>query len=752
TPTTTWAIIAGGGTIDPTGLFTANATPGTFANTVEARSGNIRGYATVEVTASGPSVASITVTPTTITLQPSGQQLFVAAAYDSNNQRISGTSFTWSLPGGGGSIAPSSGLHTQATFTAGAVESTFTVTASAGGVNGNATVIIKKAATLAKINVSPATATLKINGQQAFTATGEDSNGQAIALGTVTWSATSGTITQTGAYTAGNTAGSATITAESNGIKGTATVQITQGQAPTAPTLKAPANTSTVTSLTPTLELTNSTDADGDSLTYTFEVATDANFTQKVATQSVAETANTTMWTVSPALQENKTYYWRAQASDGTLQSPWSAVYSFSINANNDPPTAPRLSSPVDGGQVASLQPTLEVTNATDPEGSTLVYRFEIATDKTFQQVVARSSAVTEGSAGSTSWKVDVQLTDNTLYYWRAKATDKEGLDGPWMTVASFTVSLANKAPSAPQARKPKDGDTVTTDKPDFEVINSIDPDNDPVTLEIEVDTAKTFDSNDKIAQDKIAQDNSGITTWTPTQSLKENTSYFWRVRASDGKTTTPWVFGGEFFVNSQNDPPTAPTLKEPTKGDTVPSTQVTLRAQEASDPDKDSLTYHLQVSVQQDFSSDVVENNLLNANNGEIAWQPAGLEAGKTYYWRARAYDGKENGPWSEVWSFTVQAQTPSETVQEGGNNEVITEPTNDGGNTENTTEPTNDGTNNEATTNDGGSKETGQGNESAQDTKAPGGGCGCQGQTPSSSLFLLLLLFAIALRRRHA
>ncbi len=764
TPTVTWAVIAGGGTIDPTGLFTANTTPGTFANTVEARSGNIRGYATVEVTPSGPAVASITVTPVSITLQPNGQQLFTASAYDSNNQRIAGTSFSWSLPGGGGSIAPGGGLRTQATFTAGATEGTFTVTATAGGVNGSASVIIKKAATLAKINVAPTTATLKINGQQTFTATGEDSNGQPIALGTVTWSATNGSITQVGLYTAPNSAGTATVTAESNGIKGTATVQITQGQAPTAPTLTSPANASTVTSLTPTLTLTNSTDADGDKLTYTFEVATDANFAQKVATQSVPETPNTTQWVVTPPLQENKTYYWRAQASDGALQSPWSAVYSFSVNAQNDPPTAPALSSPVDGGQVATLQPTLEVTNATDPEGSALVYRFEIATDKNFQQVVSRSAAITEGRSGATSWKVDVQLTDNTLYYWRAKATDTAGADGPWMNPASFTISLANKAPSAPQPRKPKDGDTVTTNPPDVEVINSIDPDNEPVTLAIEIDTVKTFDSPDKIAQDKIAQDPSGITTWKPTAPLKENTAYFWRTRASDGKTTTPWVFGGEFFVNSQNDLPTAPTLQAPAKGDTLPSNQATLRASESTDPDKDKLTYHLQVSTQQDFSSDVIENNQLNPTNNAVSWQPAGLEAGKTYHWRARAHDGKEHGPWSEVWSFNIQAANPSETPQEGtnaestndgANNEQNAESTNDGGNNEQNAESTNDGNTNDGDTNDGDTndgdtKDTGQNNENNPDTKTPGGGCGCQHTSPSSPALLLFLFLLLALRRR--
>ncbi|MCB9641283.1 MAG: right-handed parallel beta-helix repeat-containing protein [Myxococcales bacterium] len=740
----TWKVVNGGGTINASGLFTAGATVGTYNNTIEASSGSIKGYATITV--NGPTIASVVITPSTITLQPAGQQLFVAAAYDSNNQRISGVSFSWSLVNGGGTLTQSGGLHTQATFVAGSTEGNFTIqaTSATGNVTGTATAIVKKAAILAKITLAPATTTLKVGGKITFTATGEDTNGQPIATGTLAWSASVGTITQAGEYTAPNTAGLATITAESGAIKGTATVQISQGQAPTAPTLQSPASGASVGSLTPALVLVNSTDADGDKLTYTFEVASDSAFAQKVGSQNnVAETSGTTQWTVAPALQENKTYYWRAKASDGTLESPWSAVYSFSVNAKNDPPTAPKLSYPVDGGQVAEQQPSLEVTNASDPEGSVLTYRFEVATDAAFQQIATRSPAINGGTNGTTTWKVDVQLADGKKYYWRAKATDKEGLDGPWMTTATFTVSLANKAPSAPQARKPKDGDTVTTNKPDFEVINAVDPESDPVTLDIEVDTVKTFDSNDKIVQEKLAQDGSGITTWTSTKELQENTSYFWRVRASDGKATTPWVFGGEFFVNSQNDPPTAPTLKSPANGDTQPTIQVKLLAQESSDPDKDPLKYHLQASLQQDFLSDVIEDNQLQANNGEIAWSPAGLQAGKTYYWRARAHDGKVEGPWSEVWSFTIQAQASEETVAEPVAESVV-EATPEAGSPE---EPAVEASGKESQ-----NKETGQGGEGSPEGKGTGG-CGCQGNSPMGPTFggILLLLLVVLRRRRE-
>ncbi|MFI5231365.1 MAG: ice-binding family protein, partial [Gemmatimonadales bacterium] len=48
--TPTWSVVAGGGTINTTGLFTAGATAGTFTNTVKAASGAISGLASVIVT------------------------------------------------------------------------------------------------------------------------------------------------------------------------------------------------------------------------------------------------------------------------------------------------------------------------------------------------------------------------------------------------------------------------------------------------------------------------------------------------------------------------------------------------------------------------------------------------------------------------------------------------------------------------------------------------------------------------------
>jgi hypothetical protein len=139
--TPVWTVVAGGGTINSTGLFTAGPTQGTYTNTVVATSGGKSGSATVVVTPTG--LSSITVTPNPATVQTNGTQQFVAVGRDAAGNVIAITP-VWSIGvAGGGTIDPSTGL-----FTAGGTTGTFnnTVIATSGAQSGNATVIVTNTA------------------------------------------------------------------------------------------------------------------------------------------------------------------------------------------------------------------------------------------------------------------------------------------------------------------------------------------------------------------------------------------------------------------------------------------------------------------------------------------------------------------------------------------------------------------------------------------------------------------------------
>jgi hypothetical protein len=91
-----------------------------------------------------------------------------------------------------------------------------------------------------------------------------------------------------------------------------------------------------VTTLTPTLSVNDAADADGDPLTYTFELYADPGLTTLVASAStIPQTPGTTAWPVPVTLNDNTWYYWRARVSDPYDTGPWMPTAAFQVNVQN---------------------------------------------------------------------------------------------------------------------------------------------------------------------------------------------------------------------------------------------------------------------------------------------------------------------------------------------------------------------------------------------------------------------------------
>jgi len=131
--TPTWSVVAGGGSINSSGLFTASSLSGTFTNTVKATSGTINGTATIVVLAGA--LATITVSPSTAIIPASGTQQFTAVGKDASNNVVAITP-VWSVVASGGTISLT-GL-----FTAGVTTGSFpnTAKATSGTISGTASV------------------------------------------------------------------------------------------------------------------------------------------------------------------------------------------------------------------------------------------------------------------------------------------------------------------------------------------------------------------------------------------------------------------------------------------------------------------------------------------------------------------------------------------------------------------------------------------------------------------------------------
>ena len=253
-PSFTWSVdLLGVGSVDSNGLYTAGSTAGSA--TVRAADGLTSGTASVTVDDTGPTIlvpASATPNPVTGTTTT----LAVVAIEGLNT-----LTYTWAATASPAGSDPTFGDNgtdlsqlTVVTFNE-AGDYTFTVTISDGTVNTTSSVNVTVEQTLTNVSVTPASVSLPLNGSQQFAATALDQFGDPMATQPgFTWSVDLlgvGRVDANGLYTAGDTAGTATVRAADGLTSGTASVTVDD----TGPTIVVPASatpnpvTGTTTSL-----------------------------------------------------------------------------------------------------------------------------------------------------------------------------------------------------------------------------------------------------------------------------------------------------------------------------------------------------------------------------------------------------------------------------------------------------------------------------------------------------------------------
>jgi hypothetical protein len=189
---------ASGGTISSTGMYKAPSVAGTYTVTAISAADSTKS-SSATVTVAAPTQVSISISPTTSSLQGGGQQLFVAMISGTSNSLVN-----WTASGG---TISSTGLY-KAPSAAGTY--TVTVTSAADPSKSSSATVTVAAPTQVSISISPTTSSLQTGGQQLFVAMISGTSNTA-----VTWSASVGTIASNGTYTAPSTAGNYTVTAVS---------------------------------------------------------------------------------------------------------------------------------------------------------------------------------------------------------------------------------------------------------------------------------------------------------------------------------------------------------------------------------------------------------------------------------------------------------------------------------------------------------------------------------------------------------
>ena len=180
---------------------------------------------TVADTAAPPSVVGVTITPGSANLQPGAVQAFTATAHWSTGGTTA-LAATWSATGGT--------ITQGGSYTAGPTGGTFRVIGSGSGHADTAVVVIADTTTpvtVTSVTVAPDSVFLQPGAGQAFSATAHWSDGHTSAL-SAAWSATGGSITQGGLYTAGPTGGVYRVIASGSGHADTSIVAIADTTTP----------------------------------------------------------------------------------------------------------------------------------------------------------------------------------------------------------------------------------------------------------------------------------------------------------------------------------------------------------------------------------------------------------------------------------------------------------------------------------------------------------------------------------------
>jgi hypothetical protein len=210
-----WTVTEGLGTIDTTGLFTAQAAG---EGKVVATVGSIAGSTDVVVE---PGVlASLDIAPEEISLRSGETHLFSVVGRDAFGNAVD-TEPAWRVEGPAGSI------DSRGRFTA-RLAGTATVVATSGSLTDESRITVT-AGEVASITVAPATVEVTVGRQRQFQATGRDDNGNEVDIEPA-WSVTSGigSIDSSGLFEA-TQPGQGQVLATWEGIVGTADVVTAPG-------------------------------------------------------------------------------------------------------------------------------------------------------------------------------------------------------------------------------------------------------------------------------------------------------------------------------------------------------------------------------------------------------------------------------------------------------------------------------------------------------------------------------------------
>ena len=235
-----------------------------------------------------------------------------------------------------------------------------------------------------------------------------------------------------------------------------------------------------------------------------------------------------------PPLEPATKYYWRVRAIEPVL-SRWSPKWSFTTSID-----APTLYSPKAGASGVELKPLFQ-WSSTDWATS---YELLVSSKASFSSPLI---SMTGGKAlPTTAWQCDTELDYNTSYYWKVRAKGSDTYS-PWSDTGIFTtMSEATTPPlEPPSLQVPSPGASNVSLNPFF-AWSGVD-----WATGYEFILAEDSNFTHPVIS-KLGENAMPTAAWQCDTELDYNTTYYWKVRAIESDTYSPWSDTGIFTTEAE--------------------------------------------------------------------------------------------------------------------------------------------------------------------------------------------------------
>lgn len=350
---------------------------------------------------------------------------------------------------------------------------------------------------------------------------------------------------------------------------------------------------------------------------YNIQVSTNPAFTSNVV---INENAINDTTFPTTTLLKNKLYHWRIQPQFSPKSGAWSTAWTFSVPDNNLQKLFPDSASVIGSSTFALRWKKLEGANK---------YTVVLANNPQFTTPIVNNTNVTD------SFFLVQNLQTNTPYYWTVSATTDLGT--VQSSVWQFTII------SKPQLVEPID-ETIVNEK----LINF-------KWRKLGGLTSSAFvQLSDKQNFSTLIEDVPGILDtmyfYDGTNSLKQNTTYYWRLKLLIGQDTTLWSDTWSFKTKA------LPMISQQYPDSNAIGVPVDTLLH--WNPATDVEGYTVRVSTVPNFSSTVIERTPLVDVLQTAVTQ---LENNKKYYWQTRTRKDGEFSDWSSTWPFLTILAKPN-------------------------------------------------------------------------------------------